>query len=291
VEKAKMTVPNQYVGISTNIFDNPEDINSLVMRYAALGFKAIEVEIDNEARKILSYSTSDLDNVIKKLIDLKNNHSLSLSVHAPYIGRNTDIASKNDAQRTEAVGLMIDTMMLTHQLGAKVITIHPGYLDRTLEPKEQFKILKNSLQTLKKEAEILGLDVCIENIGNDRPNYMVLQYSDHKEIFEQYGMRLTLDLIHYTSFKKVSCDSYYPEIKEILPFTGNIHIADMLDQKHAHLPLGKGNLPYNKILSFVYANGYIGNSIVEERGGKYSPEEYIESALNYKQTLTLGAEK
>lgn len=273
-----------HIGFSTNIFSNPEDICPFVEKIGA-HFKVIEIEFENRLKNIFNYGTVQKMKLIDRLLSIKEKNALNFSVHGPYAGRSTDIASTNVDTRNHAVKVMKEALDITHALGATIFTCHPGYLDKEIEfEKQMMNNLNFSLDELAPYADKLGITISLENTGRHRPKYIVLDYEKHQQLCETHGIGITLDLIHYTSFNSMGHD-YFDGLKTLIHCIKNIHFSDMKMPYHAHLPLGEGNFDYHNTLNFLYKNGYTGNAIIEETGMRYPKELYLTNAIAYKNTL------
>jgi len=273
------------IGISTNIFNNPENVMALV-RDLATDFNVIELEFDNDLRNALEHTAQTRQRFIHDLLTIKTEHDLCFSVHAPYLGRATDIASSNPMARAQAVKLMQRSLALTHELGGTVMTCHPGYLDKSvMQVKTLLENLQRSLEILTRDAQRFGIHLCLENTGNHRPKYLTLDSRQEQQLCKEHGVFITLDLVHYSSYHSIDED-YYLHLKNSLPYVKNVHIADTVTPYHMHLPLGEGNLPYDHIISFINQHHYHGHFIVEERSKRYLSELYRGRAVAYKQMLS-----
>lgn len=272
------------IGVSTNLLDH---CTSLADSLEAMSrdFRSIEIELDHEVRR---YLDTDVDHQaeIERIVDLQRRHGLRLSIHAPYTGRTTDIASLDEDERAAAVALMIRSIQFAARINATKVTIHPGYHPRDRQPRsaEQFAQITRSMATLAEHAHRHGIRLCVENTGTDRPNYIVLTHEQHVKLCEQFETYMTLDLIHYTSFSGMDND-YFTRLSPLLPHVANVHFADMDVPEHIHIPLGTGTLPYHEIVHFMSGAGYRGNYIVEERGKKFTEAEYLSAAADYRRSL------
>ncbi len=56
--------------------------------------------------------------------------------------------------------------------------------------------------------------------------------------------------------------------------------------KHVHIPIGEGNLPIAKTLATLWQGGYRGPAIVEEFGGPYATQVFIDRAIQLKNHLS-----
>lgn len=286
ISKIKANEFEKKIGFSTNIFENPEDMESLTKKLGK-HFSVIEVEFEHELKNIFHYTQKQQKQWIEKLLQVKHAHNLHFSVHAPYLGQETDIAAMNPVIRREAVETMKKTLDISHQLGAEILTCHPGYIEQSAEfETRMMDNLSRSLDEMVGYAHRLGISISLENTGSHRPKYILLDYEKHQKLCEKHGIGLTLDLIHYTSFNPMN-DNYFDGLKHLLPCVKNIHFADMKMPYHAHLPLGAGDFNYHQVISFLYENGYTGNAIIEETASLYPKELYLSHAINYKETLKL----
>ena len=78
------------------------------------------------------------------------------------------------------------------------------------------------------------------------------------------------------------------DLETLFPFIENVHLADAVPPKHVHLPLGQGTIPVAEVLTFLTEYRYGGNVIVEEMGGGFSSEAFIEHACHFRDSF-LGA--
>src|SRR5687768_3739587 len=86
------------IGISTNIFNNPETLLPLVNNLSA-NFSVLEIEFENTLKNIFQYDTATLNHWLEPILALKEKNQLTFSVHAPYVGRMTDIAASDTETR------------------------------------------------------------------------------------------------------------------------------------------------------------------------------------------------
>jgi sugar phosphate isomerase/epimerase len=102
------------------------------------------------------------------------------------------------------------------------------------------------------------------------------------EICSQTGMRLTLDVVHLASLIPHESSTFDEALVKLIPYTDELHIADMKGRCHRHLPIGIGDFPLMRIMKRIENLGFEGAAIVEEFVKEYTPEEYIERARNFK---------
>jgi len=284
----KTPIPKTRIAVSTNLLDNPESIPDVLDRFGP-DFHIVEIELDNDARRVLEYAPAERDRLTARIRELASRHGIQLTVHGPYLGRTTDISSDDQEQRESATALMCNAIKFASEIGATRFTCRPGYLDKTRVGRTSLlENLRKSLAEMAKSAQAADLFICLENTGNERPNYIVLSDEEHTSLCDEFGIFLTLDLIHYTSFTPYD-GAYYQRLDALLPLVKNIHFADMKIPKHIHLPLGCGDYAYEAVLGHIFRTKYDGNAVVEERGGKYSIDDYVDAARGFVANLNVHA--
>lgn len=288
-----MLFQSQQIGISTNIFINPADIVGTVRRLSE-DFRTIEIELEGEARACYDRDDADFAKVVQELVRLKEDRSLSYTVHAPYLGTACDIASKDDMTRAAAVDYLVRCVDFCQGIGATKMTYHPGLLDgdqKAFMP--QLERLIGSVRQIVAYARPRGVTPCLENMGDGRPKFLILSHDQHEALCRQSGTKLTIDLIHHASlipitengFDDLYYEMFFSSLKRIMPHVGHFHIADISGVHHAHLPMGTGDLDLTRILAFIGANGYDGPVIVEERGGGHSAESFVDHARAFRDAM------
>jgi sugar phosphate isomerase/epimerase len=287
------------IGISTNIFINPADIVGTV-EMLSKNFRNIEIEIEGEARALYDSDPAAFAQVVDGLNRLKAERNLGYTVHAPYIGPACDIAAKDPAARQAAVDYTLRCLDFCQAIGASKMTYHPGLLEggeKAFMP--QVERLIESAKVIAAHARDLGIVPCLENMGDGRPKFLLLNHDQHEAVCRQTGTKLTIDLIHHASlipaggamFDDLYYEMFFSTLKRIMPHVGHFHLADISGVQHVHLPLGKGQLDLTRVLAFIAANGYDGPVIVEERGGGHTAEAFVEHARLFRDAMdvTLAA--
>ena len=273
------------IGISTNVFHNPRNIAELV-GILSINFNAIEIEIENEFRNNYdnhNYLTKEIAqiNYIKDFV----NPNLNLTIHAPYIGENTDIANSTTSIRRAAVKNLGSAIEFAAQIGVDRVTIHPGYIRSDSEIKDKLNSLKLSLHELNDIASEHNVNILLENTGKNRPAYIILDNLIHLDLCQAFSqVFLTLDLVHFNSFFRGSCQ-HQENLIDMIPYVKNVHFADMVSNEHRHLPLGFGDLDYQSDIIFLINHGYKYNFIVEETITDHFSYEYLQQAINFKKSI------
>ncbi|MCZ6489384.1 MAG: sugar phosphate isomerase/epimerase [Acidobacteria bacterium] len=268
-------------GGSTNLLNNPKDIVATVNRLRQ-DFSVIELEMEDEPRSVLG-DPRMYDETVQSLLRLGRSAAVSLSVHAPYVGEDCDLASADAEIRQRSMNLIRAAIRFTSDVGATRLTYHPGYRSG-LPARTLLQNLMRSLDELVPEASDQGVTLSLENMGAERPHFIVFSPVEHRELCENTGTRLTFDIVHHSSLVS-SWAEFTHDFSLLYPYIENIHLSDAVLPKHVHLPLGCGTIPVDEVLSFLVDHGYSGNVIVEEMGGGFPSQVFIERASRYRGTL------
>lgn len=271
-----------HIGVSTNLFHNPKDIVKTAS-YLSQKFPVIELELEHGARNLLNADSAQTETTIKQLNELRELRNLEFSVHAPYIGGDCDLVAEDEQVRIFSGDLLSQVIKLSSRLNVKRITYHPGYIC-SLPTEHMIDNLKRSLERLVPEAAVLGIDLCLENTGADRPSYQLFSPKQYVALSQQTGTFITLDLIHHASLFSQHgklTDEFFVTLEQMLPYVRNVHFADMKIPQHNHLPIGKGDLPVLQLLEFLKDCNYQGNAIIEETGGGFTIDEFWSAACNF----------
>jgi sugar phosphate isomerase/epimerase len=268
------------IGFSTNVFDNPADIIDSVQRVAG-DFSFVELELGDAAERTVYDATPEqYKNLVSALKMVVARHELTLSLHAPYVGVTGNLASLDESRRRQSIDRLKKSIVFAHDIGSTIVTCHPGLRMRqtneTLLP-----ILFASLKEVAAFAKDFGIQLSVENMGSERPNYLVMTPGEQIQMCQETGVSITLDLIHLASVEP-NLTSLENSLDRLAPFIINMHIADMILPKHIHIPIGEGNLPLEKLLRRLGDNGYRGAAIVEEFGGPYDTDTFYRHARAFR---------
>ncbi|XYH95572.1 sugar phosphate isomerase/epimerase family protein [Sorangium sp. So ce1128] len=265
------------IGFSTNVFDNPPNMLANVENICR-HFKLIELEVEGEAKAGVLQAQS-YDPLVKGLQRLKEERGLRYSVHAPYVGPQTNFCTRDEQLLKLARGNLRRAIELCADVGGERVTYHPGYR-YGLSNAELKNNLKRAIADQVVFADRLGIRLCLENMGADRPAFVVFDEEEQLEICRDTGTSLTMDIIHLSSLIDMG-PAYDAVLRRMVKHLDNLHIADMVVPRHVHIPFGLGDLPIRDILGKLRAYGYRGNAIVEESDGEHSGEEFLRRAAAF----------
>lgn len=269
------------IGFSTNVFDNPAEIEEIVQKIL-LDFNAIEIELEDEALERISAADEQTYINICEQLKIQLKQVEFLSVHAPYLKKDTNLASDNPEMRNLAIAKHKLAIKFCADIGGRYLTFHPGF--NTPDKATATMWLLESLKVLIPYAKEYQVELCMENMGNERPKYLVFDAQEHLELHHKTGIFVTLDLVHLCTWG-FTWEELKSQISIYAPITRVIHFNDMPQNKHRHIPLGQGVLPIKALLAYTKECGYQGAAIVDEFSRPIAPQEYLQMTSQFVQDI------
>ncbi len=210
---------------------------------------------------------------------------LELSVHATFSDIN--IAAFNDNIRLFSLDIMKDCIDFSHDLGSKIVTIHPGELSAGGHTFPEI-VVENSFNSFKELAHYTEeKDV---TIGYE--NMPIFPWTQYKECFapepisqvineiNSKSLGITWDIGHSNTTKFPQSDflKYFrSKLIHIHIHDNNGHISGWKD---THTPIGKGTIQWKTLLSEIKKSHYNGLYIME-----LDSENQINESLEFLSQL------
>ena len=267
------------IGFSTNIWDNPADIVGH-LNFLAQYFDELEFEIAEEAQDVLFGATpTEYAAIVEGVRRTMEKHHINMSVHAAWFGRFTDLCSPDDDERNGSIELLLRAVRFARDLGIDRVTYHPGYMSGRSNA-ELLDVLRGSLDEIVPAASAAGITLCAENMGANRPRYIVLDPQEQVELCRNTGTAITLDVPHLATVHLKRGD-FDEALATVAPYVQTAHIADIQGTKHTHLPIGEGNFDLWRALEKLEGYGFTGPAIIEEFAQGYTPEDYLTAGLAF----------
>lgn len=269
------------IGFSTNIWDNPADIVGH-LRFLARHFTEIEFEIAEEAQDVLfSVTSSEYDAIVEGVRAVRNERGLSMSVHAAWFGRYTDLCSPDENERQGSIGLLQRAVQFAGDIGVDRVTYHPGFMSGRSNA-VLLDVLRDSLDQVLPAAQAADVSLSVENMGANRPRYIVLSPEEHVELCISTGTMITLDVPHLATVH-LPRGNFMEALATVAPYVQTAHIADIVGSAHTHLPIGMGDFDLWGALEALERLGFTGPAIIEEFAEGYTPEMYLERGLAFQR--------
>lgn len=194
----------------------------------------------------------DQGDLIRKL----KRSGLDLSVHGP-IG-DLNITSSNDGIREESIRQVLKGIEEAAEMGARVITVHPGYLTgRQDEPEGIWDMQIVAFERFAKRGQELGLVVAMETMER-RNKEIVIHPEIANRIIDAVSMDnfgITFDVSHAHTVMDVV------EFIQTLHKISHIHISDTKSGK-VHVQMGEGEIAFGPVLQALKQK-YDGALVIE----------------------------
>jgi sugar phosphate isomerase/epimerase len=202
---------------------------------------------------------------------------LSLSVHGP-IG-DLNITSSNRGIREESIRQVLRGIEEGAEMGARVITIHPGYLTgRQDKAVDIWEMQVSALTRFASRGKQLGLVVAMETMEK-RNKEVVIHPAIANQIVDAVNMEnfgVTFDISHAHTVMDVV--EFIHALKKI----SHIHISDTKNGK-VHVLMGQGEISFGPVLRALKQK-YDGALVIEG----WDPKDEI--GMVQKSTAFLNAQ-
>jgi len=206
------------------------------------------------------------------------------SLHAPF--RGLDLAAPAPEERQEAVATIGRALEIAARLDCPYVVVHPSDgSDRGEGPEREaaWQRTAASLDQLSRRAWELGVTILIENLPDPGGRVIGGRSADLLALLEAVGsphLGICLDVGHAL----VSTGGWERELAAVFPYLRSIHAADGDGSADAHLPLGEGAVPWERLLGALRQRGYSGGFVLEVAGG----EEGVRRSLELISRLRSG---
>ena len=199
------------------------------------------VEIKRDHNFLHFFDIEEISKLLKK-------YNITLGYHAPY--RDFNLSSINPHTQRNCINQIKEIIELTRDIGGEYVNIHLGYIPDYYPEIAKAKARENCLKSVKEIAKFaseLEVKLCIEN---DPHKQNMLQFGEHiqtlTEIINEVDAPIwvTLDIGHANT-SKLDIFKFIEVFNEKLYV---IHIHDNDGTADSHLPPGKGNINFEKII-------------------------------------------
>ncbi|MEQ9715921.1 MAG: sugar phosphate isomerase/epimerase family protein [Candidatus Asgardarchaeum sp.] len=234
-------------------------IYDFIAAAAQMGFSYIEIKTDYPLTTLIPNEKFRIR--IKQLLET---FKVKPIVHAPYYDVN--ISSLNSKVRKASIESVIDSIKFAHDIGAKIVTLHPGNLPSDYSPSYYLEnacaALKDSLFEIIKVASEYSVIIGLENKQKSKNHQIIWTPEDHLYFVEGLSskwLKITYDVGHaFTVGNDVV--SYF---KKTHMYIVNLHIHDNHGESDEHLVPGSGNINFHELVDVLKKYNYGGPIILE----------------------------
>ncbi len=226
------------------------------------GFEHMEIDLFGPQQWLSKFHTARI-RTLKRQIEER---SLTVSFHAPYTLNLSDFIPEIRAANVQYVERLLNVAC---NLGAKWVTVHPGYgigiptLDWIRS--KAMEGLKHSLDRLLLIAEKLQVPIALENINPAQPKSEILFLLDKaeevKQLLSEYNspmLKFCMDVGHAEISSGFT--SFWAVVKERCIA---MHVHDNDTYQDLHLVPGNGSINWHEVLTTLQRDGFEGVLNVE----------------------------
>lgn len=179
----------------------------------------------------------------KAYADVLASFKLEVTVHAPF--SDVNIGSLNERIRRASLEVLAETFEIASRLGAFTVTVHPGHCSPASRKyrADYNRVHRSSLRELENLSEEFGVKVGVENM----PRFPILDAQEPErlaELLEGINLGVTFDVGHLNTVGG--------DFEGFLELLGDrvvhVHLHDNSGESDEHLPLGRGTVPWRKVL-------------------------------------------
>ena len=210
--------------------------------------------------EIVQEGTQCLTNeTLTQVQDIHDTTNLELTLHLPFSDMN--LGGLNTGIRNEVLHQMKDYLQRASDF-VELAVVHPGYLSPhgAQLPDLAWKTNIESLQSLCDFAADCGITIAVENM----PEVPKIFGKYPKEILQMVeevnrdNVGLTLDIGHANTMGAKVMDDFLQMYKGRV---SHVHLHDNMGKSDEHLPIGKGNVDWNRVMDGL--SNYKGRFVTE----------------------------
>jgi sugar phosphate isomerase/epimerase len=214
---------------------------------------------------------------MKALQDTLSTYNMGLVGHMPWF---LNIIHPYDGVRAAMLAECRNVFEVCRELGIEHVTVHPDYMKLKRERKEIRRKTVESLTELVKAASDSGVTLCFENFEED-----YFKVEDLRNILEETdGLKMTLDVGH-AYMKSGGMDAVVGMIRELSGWLTHVHVHDNHGGHDEHLPLGVGNIEFDKVVKTLKIAGYDKTITLEIHS---DDREYLQISLRKMKEMWSG---
>ncbi|AAD35507.1 xylose isomerase [Thermotoga maritima MSB8] len=290
-------------GIGTNV--DTRRVNGSIKRlvselefFKSIGFDYVEIPaagLDVIARGRI------IRKRLERVKELLSNYNFRYTVHAP------DVINLKIKTNPWHYRVMEATIEFAGEINAEVVVYHYGEVDHSIDVPErvQRKAEIVALRELADLAKEKGVVIGVENVGHPVSEVLKLVRAvNHPNV------KLVIDVGHLFIVSNYTGIDFYDELKKGLPYAVELHLSDNFGESpqtyqkipdveafrfvygigDLHLPIGEGDIPYNKVFRIIRESGFDGIVILEINSMDRFADEYADSLNLLRKRLILAAD-
>ncbi len=210
---------------------------------------------------------------VEGIRDLLQENDLVCQVHAPICDWN--IAAMTDRLRDASLEETKETIDAAMELGAKVVTVHPGLTSMAIPGLEERAVERANLAVRELERYVDGRDVMLAIENMPAPPFFLGRTAEQlSRIVDGTDLGICFDIGHANTMGQI--DAMIDMFRDRIV---NIHIHDNDGDRDAHMTIGDGSIDFSHVITRM--SNYRGNWIIESK----SFESAVQSSSRLESLL------
>ncbi|MCP3876622.1 MAG: sugar phosphate isomerase/epimerase [Desulfobacteraceae bacterium] len=213
-----------------------------------LGFDYFELSLDPPCAHY-----SNILEIENELVQALKLYSMEVVCHLPTFVYTADLSP--DIRKT-SLKEMLNALNAAAKIGARKAVLHPSFTSGlgplVMDMAKAYAF--ESLYTIIKQADDLGIELCFENMY---PRYHSFFDPDHfAQVFNEFSnLKMTLDTGH-ANIDDPGKKRLYEFIQRFPDRITHVHISDNRGRADEHLKVGQGNINFKKFIKLLKTSGY-----------------------------------
>lgn len=177
----------------------------------------------------------------------------------PYRKHRPSLVSADRDGRRQRIAYYHRAIEVAAELGASVVSLWSGAPQPGTPESSCWQRLEDSLPAVLERAEREGIDIGFE----PEPGMFIESLADFAELTSRVShrrLRMTLDIGHLAITEEPPLEN---ALSQVMPHVVNVHVDDIRNRVHEHLPLGEGEIDFPPLLRVLNEANYDGVVLVE----------------------------
>ena len=204
----------------------------------------------------------------------------------PWRKHHPSLVSADAQGRQKRIAYYKRSIEIASVLGGSVVSLWSGAADARAKTEENWQRLVEGLGEVLDHAAAHQVTIGFE----PEPGMFVEDVSDWRELrcrVTHPALGLTLDLGHLAVTEDPPLQSAIEEEAEMLV---NVHVDDVKERRHQHLPPGEGEIDFPPLLSALLGCGYKGLALVELSRHSHVAAEVAGASLRFLRQAESGSD-
>lgn len=248
---------------------------------AEVGYQSVAITVDHHClNPFASTLAFELSRMRKKLEELQLSSVIETGARFllnPRKKHEPTLMSTSPAEREVRIQFLCKCIDIAAELGSEAVSFWSGILREPMPRSEGISRLAAGCRKVMLHAQRRKVPLAFE----PEPGMFIESMRDFADLLEcgvELELGLTLDIGHIHC---VESDPIPEVIARWKNWLLNVHIEDMLQGVHEHLPFGEGTIDFPPVLAALAESGYEGGVHVELSRHSHEAPERLQQSFEF----------